>query len=169
AAAAVSGKVISLVLAEVGLHEALMIAEDGPHLAGPGVLYRQDALSLHLLLQLAFGREDDRLHAEEWLGRRSGLGGNGAGKRADHVAAGFRLPPRVDDLAALLADMLVIPEPGLGVDRLADRPEQAQRGHVVLVDEIRAGAHQRADRRRRGVEDADLVLLDDLPEAAGIG
>jgi hypothetical protein len=31
-----------------------------------------------------------------------------------------------------------------------------------------AGLDQRADRRRRGVEDVDLVRLDHLPEAAGI-
>ena len=31
-----------------------------------------------------------------------------------------------------------------------------------------ASLDQRTDRRRRGVEDADLAVLDDLPEPAGI-
>ena len=43
------------------------------------------------------------------------------------MRAGLGLPPGVDDRAALAADHLVVPEPGLRVDRLADRPEQPQR------------------------------------------
>ena len=47
-------------------------------------------------------------------------------QRRDHVAAGFGLPPRVDDRAALAADVLVVPHPGFRIDRLADGAEQAQ-------------------------------------------
>ena len=39
----------------------------------------------------------------------------------------------------------------------------------MLLDEFLALAHQRADRGGGGVEDVDLVLGADLPEAAGIG
>ena len=49
-----------------------------------------------------------------------------AGQRRDHDRAGLGLPPRVDDRAALAADVLVIPHPRFGIDRLADRSEQAQ-------------------------------------------
>ena len=54
-----------------------------------------------------------------------------AGQRADHDGAGLGLPPRVDDRAALAADVLPVPDPRLGVDRLADRAEQPQRRQVV--------------------------------------
>ena len=64
-----------------------------------------------------------------------------------------------------VADMVVIPQPRLGVDRLADRAEQAQRLAAGLADIVLALAHQRPDRGRRGVEDRDIVLVDDLPEA----
>ena len=43
------------------------------------------------------------------------------------ICAGLGLPPGVDDRAAPAADDLPVPEPGLRVDRLADRAEQPQR------------------------------------------
>ena len=39
----------------------------------------------------------------------------------------------------------------------------------MLVDPVFTFAHQGAQYRRRGVEQADLILLDDIPEAVGIG
>ena len=45
------------------------------------------------------------------------------------------------------------------------RAEEAQRRHVVRLRQLLAPFHERADGGRRGVEDRDLVLLDDLPEA----
>ncbi len=54
-----------------------------------------------------------------------------ARERADHDAAGLGLPPGVDDRAAFSADVLVVPHPRLGVDRLAHRAEQSKRREVV--------------------------------------
>ncbi len=85
------------------------------------------------------------------------------------MPARLRLPPGVDDWTLPLADLLVVPLPGLGVDRLAHGPEHAQRAQVVLLDELVALAHQRAQRGRRGVELRDLVLVADVPEAARVG
>ncbi len=67
-----------------------------------------------------------------------------------------------------VAHDIVIPEPGLGIDRLADRAQQAQRRALGALHRPIALAHQGADRRGRGIEDVDLVLVDDLPEARGI-
>jgi hypothetical protein len=55
-----------------------------------------------------------------------------AGQRGDHDGAGLGLPPGVDDRAAVAADVLAVPHPRLGVDRLADRAEDPQRGQVEL-------------------------------------
>ena len=118
---------------------------------------------------LALAVDDHRLHAEERLRRRAGLESRRAGQRRDQDAAGLGLPPGVDDRAALVADDAVVPQPGLGIDRLADRAEQAQRLAARLLHRRFALAHQRADRGRRGVEDVDLVLVDHLPEARGVG
>ena len=42
------------------------------------------------------------------------------------IIAGLGLPPGVHDRAAPAADVLVVPDPRLGVDRLADGAQQAQ-------------------------------------------
>src|SRR5207248_4903145 len=106
----------------------------------------------------------DRLDTKERPRRRAGLQGRCARDRSDQDAAGLGLPPGVDDRAALVADMVVIPEPSFGVDWLADRAEKSERFAAGLADIILALAHQGADRGRRGVEDRHLVLVDDLPE-----
>ena len=94
-----------------------------------------------------------------------GLVGDRAGQRRDHDHAGLGLPPGIDDRAALAADDLVIPHPRLGIDRLADGAEQPQARQVVLLRPLVAPLDEGADGGRRGVEDVDPVLLDDLPEA----
>ena len=71
--------------------------------------------------------------AGQRLRATAGLGGRGAGERADHDAAGFGLPPGIDDRAAAAADLLVIPHPGFRIDRLADGAEQPQARQVVLL------------------------------------
>src|SRR5204862_69185 len=80
-----------------------------------------------------------------------------SGQRSDHDPAGLGLPPRVDDRTTLAADVLVVPDPRLGIDRLADGAEEPERGHVVRARQRFAPLHERADRRRRGVEDRDFV------------
>ena len=47
-------------------------------------------------------------------------------------------------------------------------PRMRRRREVVLLHPLVALAHQRADGGGRGVEDVDLVLLADRPEAAGV-
>ncbi len=69
------------------------------------------------------------------------------------MRAGLGLPPGIDDGAALAADLLVKPHPGLGVDRFAHGAEQAQRGEIVRREPVVAPLDEGADRRRRGVED----------------
>ena len=64
------------------------------------------------------------------------------------------------------ADDLAVPAPRLGVDRLAHRAEQPDRGEVELLRDVAAPLHEGADRGRRGVEDRHLEVLDDPPPAA---
>ena len=106
------------------------------------------------------------MHAEERKRRRTRLELDRARERRDEDSARLGLPPGVDDRAAALADDAVVPLPGLGVDRFADRAQQAQRLAAGLLHRLLARAHQRTDGGRRGVEDVDLMLVDDLPEAA---
>ena len=64
---------------------------------------------------------------------------------------------------------MVVPLPRLRIDRLADRAEQPQRLARGLLHRRVAGLHQRPDRGRCGVDDVDLVLVADLPEARHAG
>ena len=102
-------------------------------------------------------------------GGGAGLSGNRAWKRCDHDGAGFRLPPGVDDRAAAFADHIAIPHPGFRIDWLAYSSEQAETVEAVFLRILISPLDECADRRRRRVEDGDLVLVDDLPEAVEIG
>ena len=86
----------------------------------------------------------------------------GSGEIENHPR--LRLPPGVDDRALSVTDVLAVPHPRLGIDRLADAPEQTQGREVVFLGPLRAPLHERADRRRSGVEDRDAVALDQVPE-----
>ena len=94
-----------------------------------------------------------------------GLSVVSARQRRDQDPAVLGLPPRVDDRAALAADVLPVPDPGLRVDRLADGPEQLQRRQVVPLRVLGPGLDERADQGRRRVVLVDPVALDDLPVA----
>ncbi len=87
AAAAVAGEIVALVLGEIGVDEALMVAIDGAHLARPAVLDGEHALGLGLLLQLALGRQHDRLDAGIGLVAEPGLVGIAPGSGV------IRMPP----------------------------------------------------------------------------
>ncbi|SAG08534.1 Uncharacterised protein [Enterobacter hormaechei] len=146
---------------EVGLLEALVVAEQGTRLSRPGIDDHQVALG-GPFLRIAFVIHQRRLHAEERTGGRTGFQLCGARHRGDHEATGFGLPPGVHHRALLVADLLPVPLPGFRVDRLAHGAEDAQGRAVGPFDGFIAFRHQRADRRWRGVENVDLMLINHL-------
>src|SRR3546814_16203434 len=88
------------------------------------------------------------------------------------MASGFGLPPGVDDRATTIAHIVVIPDPGFGIDRLANRTQQAQAGQVVAL-RMRVGIGLRSlDQGSYGggrrIENDDLVAFYHFPEAARI-
>src|SRR5690606_8552140 len=164
---AVAGEILAREGGEIGLDEALVVAPDGAHLARPAVEQAQRALGL-AVQHLALGGDDGRDDAGQRPGRRTGLELGGAGQGRDQDAAGLGLPPGVDHRAAAVADHAVVPKPGLGIDRLADAADDPQAFAAGRLYRALALAHQRTDGGRGGVEDVDAVLVDDLPEAAGV-
>src|SRR5262249_3161633 len=70
-------------------------------------------------------------------GGAAGLDPRGPGRGAQKEGAGLGRPPRVDDRAALTADVAPVPDPRLRVDGFADRAEQSQRREVVAFREFR--------------------------------
>src|SRR5262249_56320508 len=93
---AVAGEVFALERGEIGLDEALVVAIDRAHLAGPAVGDAEVAFGRTLELP-ALAVDDHRLHAEERPRRRARLQGRGARQRRDQDPAGLGLPPGVDD------------------------------------------------------------------------
>ena len=161
---AVAGEVAPGEALPVRLDEALVVAVDAPGHARPR-LGDHEVAALAVAHRVAVvvdhvgGDAGERRHG----GTR--LGGGDPGQRRDHDAAGLGLPPGVDDGAAIATDVGAVPDPRLGVDRLPHRTEEPQAREVVLRRQVLAPLHERPDGRGRGVEDVDLVLLDDLPPA----
>ena len=111
---------------------------------------------------------DDGINAKDRRTRAAGLHGIERGLCAAEEAAGFGLPPRVDDDRFAFAHDFVIPAPDFRLDRLAHR------GHVlevivVFFRLVAAGFAQHADGGGRSVEDVDVETLGDAPRAAASG
>ena len=158
----VTGEVAALEAGPVGLQVPLRITPDATQHRRPGPGDREvttapgDGLA-RIVHQLGE-------HAGNRLACRTRLRGRDARQRRDHVAAGLGLPPGVHDRAGSATDVLVVPDPRLGVDRLAYRPEHAQRRQVVGRRLCLTPLHESADRRRRRVELGHAIALDDVPE-----
>src|SRR5262249_28406651 len=132
APAAVAGEILARIGLEIGVDEALMVAEHGAHHAGPAV--RDAEISgAGAFEHLALGVDDLRDDAEERPRCRARLELGRARERRDQNATGLGLPPGVDDRAAAIADHAVVPLPGFGIDRLADRAEEPQAGARSLL------------------------------------
>src|SRR5712672_2348579 len=122
---AVAGEVEPRKGREISLHETLVIAKNRTHHSRPRAGDTQISFAGtvdHIVVVV----DDYRFNAEEGPRRRSRLQWRRARDRGDQDAAGFGLPPSVDDRAALLADMIVVPQPRLGVDRFTDTAEDPQ-------------------------------------------
>src|SRR5581483_2127686 len=164
----VAGEVHVAELGPVRLAIPRVVAVDAAEHRRPRLLQHEIAAAARADL-LALLVVDRRLDAGERLRRRARLGGRDPRQRRDHDHPGLGLPPRVDDRAVAAADVLLVPDPRLRVDRLADRAEQLQRREIVLLRVLRPPLHVRADRRRRRVEDGHAVALDDRPPAILVG
>src|SRR5271157_5478765 len=88
--------------------------------------------------------------------------------RAAEETSVLGLPPGIDDDGLLLADVVVVPLPHLGLDGLAHR------GHVLEAIVVLGGLvgpelPQPANGRGRGVEDVDVEPLGDAPGPPRVG
>src|SRR6185437_13384596 len=95
--------------------------------------------------------------------------GRHAGQVGDQDAAGLRLPPRIDDGTAALANIVMIPMPGLFVDGFTHSAEYTKRTQILILHEVQTKAHEAADGRRRRIEDIDLKLVHYIPKPSRIG
>ena len=117
----IAGIIESGALYEVGLLEPHGIPVYTPHDPGPWLLYAEGP---------ACNRCSDLRTAlinNGWIYPHKGDGGlarfeiNGAGQRRDENASCLGLPPRIHNRQFVTPDIVVIPVPRLGVNRLAHR------------------------------------------------
>ena len=166
----VAAEVLPGEAAEVGLPDqpVFRVAVGSPQDAGPRLLNDEVAALIHprllavLLENLGSNAEKRPRCGPRFQRCRPRKGGNQDAPR-------LRLPPRIDNGEFPLADLFVIPDPRLGVDRLADRAEDAEALEAVLINPLIPLPHEGPDGGGGGIEQIDLVLVDDLPEAAGVG
>ena len=132
----VAGEIAALDFAPVLLLVTSVVAVNRPQHCWPR--FADDELAALIRADLFALIVDHRgIDAKKGKGSRSGFERRGAGQRSDHLHAGFGLPPGIDDRAALAADVLVIPDPRFGIDRLANRAEQAKGRKVMFRRPVR--------------------------------
>src|SRR6266568_1244981 len=148
--------------------EALRIAPDGLHDARPGIadanvssLVRARRNFFSVLIP------NHRINAENRRARATGLHGIESRFGGAEEAAGFGLPPGVNDHRFAFAHNIVIPPPNIGLDGFADR------GHVlemvvVFLGLVRAGLAKHTNGGGRSVEDVDVEAFGDAPGAARV-
>ena len=152
----------------VTLAEALGVAVHGAHHPGPWGTHRQIAAFIGTTT-VAFRIDDVGLNTRQRQGGGAWLGGRCSRQRADHHSTGFGLPPGVDDRTAIASNHIAIPHPCLRIDRFADRAQEAEAAHVELIRNGSTVLHESPDRCRSRIEDRDPMLLNQLPEGAGLG
>lgn len=115
-----------------------MVPPHRPRNTRPRLLNNQHAFDiLQISTALSRGRRLSELlpslsvqntsdNTEERHGGTTRLGGDRTGEGLDHVGASLGLPPGIDDGTLAAPDVLVVPQPSLGVDRLADGAEDAE-------------------------------------------
>src|SRR5690606_39960750 len=109
----------------VGVLVPLRVAPDAAEHGRPR-LADDDVAALAVPDRLALLVDDVHRQAGQRAHGRAGLALGDPGQRADHDRPGLGLPPGVHHGGAVAADVLAVPDVGLGVDRLADRAEDAQ-------------------------------------------
>ena len=165
---AVAGEVDARDLAPILPHVAVGIAINGAQHSRPGFADDEEATG-SVGNRLAFHGDDLRHDAGKRTGSGAGLGRDGSRQGRDHDVPGFGLPPGIDDGAALVANDLAVPHPGLGIDGLAHRAQQPETFHLVLVRPLVAPLDEGTDGGWGGVEDVHLVTINDRPESVRLG
>ncbi len=124
---AVAGEVDVAVLRPVGLAVALVVAVDAAQHRRPGPAQDEVAAAAGADLVAAPRCRPPRRPPGTAASPSRAWSSSHPGSGVIRIMPGLGLPPGVDDRAAVAADVLAVPDPGLGIDRLADRAEQAQR------------------------------------------
>ena len=111
----------------------------------------------------SLGIQNSRLDTEEGHRGTSRLGFNRTREGSDDDTTCLCLPESIDDCAFPLANMIVIPMPRLGIDRLSDGTQHTERREIVILDVMFAQPTEETDGGGCRVELGQFVFLDGLP------
>ena len=78
-------------------------------------------------------------------------------------------PKGVHDGTLFPSNVIIVPMPSLGVDRLPNTTQHAEGTEIVTFNVLRAHPAQQPNCRRSSVELGNLMLLHGLPVAGGGG
>jgi len=109
------------------------------------------------------GVKNDWLNTKEGHGGGSRLGFDGTRERRHNDGSGLSLPESIDDGTLLLADVIVVPVPSLGVDRLANGTQYSDGAEIVGLDVVFSETAEETDGGWSRVEVGKLVFLSGLP------
>ena len=117
---------------------------------------------------LTFIIDDSHLDARQCNLRTSRLGCGNTRQRRDHDCTGLGLPPGVHDWSLVATDYLAVPHPRLWVDWLTNAAEHSNRAQVIVGGDTATDLHKASNRGRCGVENVDVVFLNDVPPSAPV-
>lgn len=72
-------------------------------------------------------------------------------------------PIGIDDGGLVLSDMVIVPVPGLGIDRFTDGTQDTNGRQVVVVDMVNAKTTEETDGSRSRVKVSETMFFDGLP------
>src|SRR5207249_6655029 len=123
--APVSGEITTFDFAPIDLFVTLRVAPDAAQHVRPRLA--DDQLSAGIARNsLALVVHDFGHDPEKWQGGGTRFGWDRPRQGRDHDAAGLRLPPGIDNGTTFGADDFLIPNPSLGINRLADGAQQPE-------------------------------------------
>ena len=159
---------VLVVLLVILIEEALGIAPDGLHDAGPGISNADVSCEVRARFNfVALFVPNHGIDSEHGRAGAAGLHGIESRFGGAEEAAGFRLPPGIDDDGFTFAHAFVIPLPDFGLDGLPDRSHVLE-VVVVFLGFVGAGFAEHANGGRGGVENVDAEAFGDAPGAAHI-
>lgn len=109
------------------------------------------------------GIKNNWLDTKEGDSGRTWLGFDGTREWRHNDGPGLGLPESVHDGTLLLPDVVVIPVPSLGVDRLTDATQHSESAKVVGVDVVLTETTEETNGGWSSVDVGNLMLLNGLP------
>lgn len=148
---------VSRVRLEVGFNVSSVIAVDGSCQRWPRLLADNNTFDIVSFENLATRRvQKTDIVTQEGERRGSGLGRGRTGDRSNADRTGLGHPVGVDDSTLSSSDVVVVPVPCFGIDRLTNATDDSQAGKVLVLDIGVAESSEQSDSLQEQGSEPDL-------------